>query len=166
MRQDHLHQERSPRIDVIHQIVAFHIGLFRRGQRNGAGIINQDVDPAKFVHRLLDGGPNGDLIADIHHASKRLTAGGFNYKGKKRSSSILRPCVVRIRCLLSAAAVKIVPRSFGCGSAVFAAITTLAPSRAAFSAIALPIPRDAPVMKSVLPASLLLFIGREANLRC
>lgn len=48
-----------------------------------------------------------------------------------------------------------VPGSFGCGSAVFAAITIFAPSRAAFKAIALPIPRDAPVMKSVRPANFL-----------
>src|SRR5436190_23615395 len=37
-----------------------------------------------------------------------------------------------------------VPLSFGCGSAVFAAIATLAPSRAARSAIASPMPRLPP----------------------
>src|SRR5271154_2579470 len=46
-----------------------------------------------------------------------------------------------------------VPESFGCGSAVFAAIAILAPSRAARSAMASPMPRDAPVMNNVLPAS-------------
>src|SRR5258708_4107680 len=44
-----------------------------------------------------------------------------------------------------------VPGSFGCASVVLAAITTLAPSRAARSAIARPMPREPPVMKSVLP---------------
>src|SRR5258705_9284271 len=44
-----------------------------------------------------------------------------------------------------------VPLSFGCGSAVLAAITTLAPSRAARSAIASPMPRLPPEMNSVLP---------------
>ena len=43
-----------------------------------------------------------------------------------------------------------VPGSFGCGSVVFEAMTMFAPSRAARSAIALPIPRLAPVMKRVL----------------
>src|SRR5258706_2928483 len=43
-----------------------------------------------------------------------------------------------------------VPGSLGCGVVVFAATTTLAPSFAARSAIARPMPRDAPVMKSVL----------------
>ena len=45
--------------------------------------------------------------------------------------------------------------TFTCGSAVFDAITTFAPSDAALSAIAFPIPLDAPVMKRVLPVNLL-----------
>src|SRR5690554_4177096 len=52
---------------------------------------------------------------------------------------------------ISSAAVKMVPGSLGCGSTVLAAITILAPSRAARSAIARPMPRDPPVMKTVLP---------------
>src|SRR5712671_5065210 len=44
-----------------------------------------------------------------------------------------------------------VPLSFGCGSAVFAAIATLAPSRAARSAIASPMPRLPPDTNNVLP---------------
>ena len=51
----------------------------------------------------------------------------------------------------AAAAVWMVPGSFGLGTADFAAITTLAPSRAARSAMASPIPREAPVMNKVLP---------------
>lgn len=47
------------------------------------------------------------------------------------------------------------PGNFGCGSAVLAAITMLAPSLAAFKAIALPIPLLAPVIKMVRPASFL-----------
>src|SRR5829696_2080947 len=43
-----------------------------------------------------------------------------------------------------------VPGSFGWDSAVFAAIVTLAPSRAHFSAIASPMPREAPVTNRVL----------------
>src|SRR5260370_3350064 len=46
-----------------------------------------------------------------------------------------------------------VPLSFGCGSAVFAASATLAPSRAARSAIASPMPRLPPDTNSVLPLS-------------
>src|ERR1700712_5544667 len=47
----------------------------------------------------------------------------------------------------------IVPLSFGCGAAVFAAIATLAPSRAARNAIASPMPRLPPDTNSVLPLS-------------
>src|SRR5436190_7398528 len=46
-----------------------------------------------------------------------------------------------------------VPLSRGCGSAVLAAMATLAPSRAARSAIESPMPRLAPEMNSVLPLS-------------
>src|SRR4051794_16851517 len=46
-----------------------------------------------------------------------------------------------------------VPGSLACGSAVFAAMTTFAPSLAARRAMALPIPRLAPEMKRVLPLS-------------
>lgn len=48
-----------------------------------------------------------------------------------------------------------VPGSLGCAWAVLAAITIFAPSLAAFKAIALPIPRLAPVIKIVFPASFL-----------
>src|SRR5579864_3631646 len=61
----------------------------------------------------------------------------------------------------SAAAVWMVPGSLGCGSVVFAAITTLAPSAAARRAMALPMPRLAPVMNRVLP--LRSAMGRDAS---
>src|SRR5882757_3509219 len=49
-----------------------------------------------------------------------------------------------------------VPLSFGCGSAVLAAIATLAPSRAARSAIASPMPRLPPDTNNVLPLRLVI----------
>ena len=49
------------------------------------------------------------------------------------------------------------PGSLGWGSAVFAATATLAPSRAARSAIARPMPRLAPVMNSVLFFNVIVF---------
>ncbi len=51
------------------------------------------------------------------------------------------------------AAVWMVPGSFGCGSAVLASSATLAPSRAARTAMASPIPRLPPDMMMVLPAN-------------
>src|SRR5215212_9933354 len=58
-----------------------------------------------------------------------------------------------------------VPGSFGCGSADLAAMTTLAPSRAARSPMARPIPRDAPVMNSVLPLSDIAFASTRQRQR-
>src|SRR3712207_3023969 len=48
-----------------------------------------------------------------------------------------------------------VPGSFGWGSAVFAAMTTFAPSFAARRPMARPMPREAPVMKRVFPLRLM-----------
>ena len=56
---------------------------------------------------------------------------------------------------ISSAAVKTVPGSFGCGSAVFAISATLAPSRAALIAIARPIPRLPPDMNMTRPSRLM-----------
>ena len=53
---------------------------------------------------------------------------------------------------ISSAAVKIVPGRRGSGFTVLAAMATLAPSRAARSAMARPMPRLAPVTNSVLLA--------------
>jgi hypothetical protein len=54
---------------------------------------------------------------------------------------------------ICAAAVWTVPSSLGCGSAVLAISATFAPSRAARTAMARPMPRLAPETNSVLPAS-------------
>src|SRR5258706_4556980 len=52
---------------------------------------------------------------------------------------------------ISSAAEKMVPGNLGWGSVVLAAMATLAPSAAARRAMALPMPREAPVMNKVLP---------------
>jgi hypothetical protein len=56
---------------------------------------------------------------------------------------------------ISLAAVYTVPSSLGCGSAVLAISAILAPSAAAFLAMARPMPRLAPEMNMVLPASVM-----------
>ena len=53
--------------------------------------------------------------------------------------------------LISSTAEKIVPPSLGSSSVDFAAMIMFAPSDANFNAIAFPIPRDPPVMKTVFP---------------
>ena len=64
---------------------------------------------------------------------------------------------------ISLAAVKIVPGSVGCGSAVFAARTTFAPSSARRLAIAKPMPREPPVTKATLFASILATRWHQVN---
>lgn len=59
-------------------------------------------------------------------------------------AQLKRPCTVR-------PTVWIVPRSLGLDSSVFEAMAMLAPSAAARSAMARPMPRLAPVMNRVLP---------------
>jgi len=54
----------------------------------------------------------------------------------------------------ASAALWMVPGSFGFGTADFAAMATLAPSRAARNAMARPMPREAPVMNRVFPCRL------------
>src|SRR5690606_38954567 len=64
------------------------------------------------------------------------------------------------------AAVWMVPGSLGLGTSDLAAMATLAPSRAARSAIARPMPREPPVMKRVLPESVDVMIrtpGRSSH---
>src|SRR5690625_2753510 len=60
---------------------------------------------------------------------------------------------------ISAAAVWMVPGNLGLGAALLAAMATLAPSRAARSAMARPMPREAPVMNRVLPASVVIVVS-------
>ncbi|KAG0906055.1 hypothetical protein G6F31_021860 [Rhizopus arrhizus] len=57
----------------------------------------------------------------------------------------------------ASAALWMVPGSFGFGTDDLAAMATLAPSRAARNAMARPMPREPPVMKSVLPCRLPTF---------
>ena len=73
-------------------------------------------------------------------------------RASSRMSQAIGSACAAAPASIAAAAVWIVPGSFGCGSTVFAAMATLAPSRAARSAIARPMPREPPVMNSVLPS--------------
>src|SRR5690606_4533416 len=66
-------------------------------------------------------------------------------------------------CSTARAAVWMVPGSFGLATSDLAATTTLAPSRAARSAIARPMPREAPVMKRVLPERVLMACRRSGG---
>ena len=124
-------QERAAHVDAEHQVEALHRRRQRAGQADRARVVDEDVDAAERVRPL-----------------RRPPRAPRPRRGcRRRSAAPVPPRLPRSR----AAAVWIVPGSFGCGSTVFAAIATLAPSRAARSAIARPMPREPPVMNSVLP---------------
>ena len=74
---------------------------------------------------------------------------------KKIVSRITSEIKYKIYTLLSSAAVNIVSLSSAVGVVVLAAMMMLAPSAASFLAIAKPIPRLDPVIRTVLPFSLL-----------
>jgi hypothetical protein len=84
---------------------------------NGVGRVGHSRLRERVLHHRF--------VADVDHERQGLAAGVLDFIGGGM----------------------VVPRSFGCGSEVFAAIAMLAPSRAPRNAIASPMPREAPVMK-------------------
>jgi hypothetical protein len=128
----------------VHQVVALHRRLERAGEADGAGVVDQDVDAAEGLDGLRDRGEHLVLLADVDHQRERLAAGGLDLR----------------------AAEWIVPGSFGCGSLVLAAMTMLAPSRAARRPMARPMPRLAPEMKRVLPLRDAVEVRMEECWRC
>ena len=124
--------ERASRVDLMREIEPSHRGVARAGQADGARVVHEHVDPAEALDRLAYRRLDLRIVADIDGTGQP------------------RPPADSISCT----AVWIVPESFGCGATVLAAIATLAPSRAARSAIASPMPRLAPVTKRVLPPTI------------
>jgi hypothetical protein len=135
MRQTFLrNQKGAARIDAIDQILALHRRVENCLKAHGARIIQADIDAAEPGNGRGNRRLNLFLVADI--ADKRLRfSAGFS---------------------ISCGADAIVPGKDGCGSDVLAAMAMLAPSQAARSAMARPIPREPPLIKIVLPASVLL----------
>ena len=132
-RQSLRDEEGAAPVDGMHQVVALMAGVSSVGvKRDGRSIIDADVDAAERLDRLSDG--------------LRRSASRREYR--RRAAALARRLPRSPRrpygsCL----------RASDAASTVLAAMAILAPSRAARSAIARPMPRDAPVMKRVLPLS-------------
>ena len=124
-------QERAARVDVEHQVIALGRQLADVLQRDRRCVVDDDVDGTEAAHGGLDGAGDRLVVADV--AEQR--------QGWPPAASI------------SSAAVWIVPGRRGSGVSVFAISATFAPSRAARTAIASPIPRLPPDMRMVRPAS-------------
>ena len=128
-------EEAAARVDLLHQVEALHRRVQRAAQPDRAGVVDQDVDAAERVDRRRHRGAHRVLVADVALQRQAAPAGGFDLR--------------RRRCGWC-------PAASDWRTTDFDAIATLAPSRAARSAIARPMPREAPVMNRVLPESVLI----------
>src|SRR3546814_3102352 len=68
----------AARIDAVHEIVFLHVGNERAGQRDGAGIVDEDVDAAKGRDGLVDRGCQLIFVAQIAEDRQCLAAGLFD----------------------------------------------------------------------------------------
>ena len=68
-------QEGAARIDLMHQVIALHLGLLGAGERNGAGIVDADIDAAEPLHTGVHGRRHLILEADVAGDGQRLAAG-------------------------------------------------------------------------------------------
>jgi hypothetical protein len=74
-------QKSAARIDAVHQIVALHVRGDGVRERDGAGIVDADIEAAEGLHRLLDRRLHLLLEADIAGDGQRLAAGRFDLLG-------------------------------------------------------------------------------------
>ena len=75
------HHEGAARVDRLHQVVALHVGLGDRRARDGAGVVDHDVEAAERRDRLLDGGLDRVLVAHIDDERQRPAAGLLDLLG-------------------------------------------------------------------------------------
>jgi hypothetical protein len=68
----------------MHQVVALHVGGGGRRQRDGAGVVDADVERAERLHRLGNGRLNLVLEADVAGDGKRLAAGLLDLLGSRK----------------------------------------------------------------------------------
>ena len=76
------HHEGAARVDLMHEIEALHVGLRDRRERDGAGIVDHDVEAAEMRGGLIERGLDGGLVAHVDHEGERLAAGFFDFAGR------------------------------------------------------------------------------------
>jgi len=82
MRQGQLRAQEGPaRIDLHHQVVALHLGRQRARERNGAGVVDADVDSAECGDALRHRSGGLLLVADVADQRQRLAAEGDDLLG-------------------------------------------------------------------------------------
>jgi len=70
-------------VDAEHQVDALHRCVQRAGERDGAGVVDENIDAAKarggFSHRF----PDGRLVTDIALQGQGVTAGFFDLRRRR-----------------------------------------------------------------------------------
>jgi hypothetical protein len=74
-------QERAAPVDLVHQVVALHVGRQRARQRDRRGVVHADVDAAERLDRLVDGRLDAGLLAHVDHQRQGLAAGRLDLLG-------------------------------------------------------------------------------------
>lgn len=74
----YLHKEGSASVDVLHEVVALHVQVFRAGQVDGTGVVHQDVDTSKSLDGFVDSGNDLRLFPHIHDTWQTLSSSIFH----------------------------------------------------------------------------------------
>ncbi len=69
----------------MHEVVTFHAGHLRWREANGAGIVDNDINPAKGFNRFVDSSLHVFFMTNIDLNRQRLTACGFNFFGSGKN---------------------------------------------------------------------------------
>ncbi len=89
--------EGAAHIDLMHQIKPFQRSSQGAGEANRTGIIDQDVNAAKGLHRLRHGGLDLILEPDVHRARQRFPTRRFHLRrGRMDGAGQLRMRLSRL----------------------------------------------------------------------
>ena len=83
-RETDARQVGAARVALVHQVELLHRRVERSGQRDGAGVVDDDVDAAEAAHGRVHGRLHGHLVAHVDHARQALAAGLFDCAQSKR----------------------------------------------------------------------------------
>jgi hypothetical protein len=73
------HHEGSARVDLVHQIEALHVCRLRVGERNGARVIDHDVEAAEGRNGPFERLAHLPLVTHVDDERQRLAAGFLDF---------------------------------------------------------------------------------------
>lgn len=68
------HQERAPRVNLMHEIESFHLSLLSARLTDGRRVVYQNVDASELCDGRFNNSVHGSLVANVDDACERLTA--------------------------------------------------------------------------------------------